>query len=133
MYVLAAVALVIGILLMGAGVRWWFIVAMAGVGGLIGQWWEDNFYLPSKVKKLHAQYKGFAEPMAFSWDAEVIEGENSEGYGRRKWKDFVRVREDEHVFLLFVTDQLWHVYAKRWFTEPAQVDEFRKYANQAGG
>jgi hypothetical protein len=131
-YVLCAACLLVGVLLLGAGAKWWMIVAFGGAGGLAGQWWEDNFGLPGKVEKLYRQYKGLAEPMSFCWDVEVIEGENAEGYGRRKWKDFVRMREDDEVFLLYVTDQLWHVYAKRWFASSSQIDEFRKYARQAG-
>lgn len=132
-YRASALTLFIGLLfaLKESG-NWPQIVIWAGVGGLIGNWWEDRFGLPQKVEKLYGQFKGISEPLTFSWDSEHIEGQSTEGHGKRKWTDYVRFREDETVFLLYITDHLWHVYPKRWFGNPSQLEEFRKYAMKAG-
>jgi hypothetical protein len=43
----------------------------------------------------------------------------------------VRLKENNEVFLLYITDQLWEVFPKRCFS-PAQIEEFRKFASTAG-
>jgi hypothetical protein len=132
MYTIGVVVLAIGIGLYLTGVKWWPIALLGGAGGLIGQWWDDRLWLPSKVRKLYDQFKGISDPVTFSWDAVQIEGRGSDGEARRKWSDYLRLRENDEVFLLYITDQLWHVYPKRWFADPSQLEEFGRYARAIG-
>jgi hypothetical protein len=134
MYIAAIVLLVIGLVVVYLDPKTWWgpMLTMGGVGGVVGNWYEDRFRLPDKVRALYGQFKGLSEPLTVTWDSEYVEGKNAEGSGRRKWRDFVRMREDEHVFLLYVTDHLWHVYPKRWFSSPDQIADFRRFASNAG-
>jgi hypothetical protein len=131
-YLVALAVLIVGVALAIAGVKWAVIVICTGGGGLLGQWWDDRVGLPNKVRKLYGQFKGISDPLTFSWDAETIEGRGADGHGRRKWRDYVRFKENDDVFLLYLTDTLWHVFPKRWFIDAGQLEEFRTYASRAG-
>ncbi|MCL4688479.1 MAG: YcxB family protein [Burkholderiales bacterium] len=132
-YVIGAAVLILGVGLSFTTLHSWAPIAVfTGIGGLLGQWWDDRVGLPQKVRKLYGQFKGLSDPMSFNWDSECIEGSSAEGHGKRKWSDYVRLKEDDDIFLLYITDQLWHAYPKRWFTSPEQLAEFRTYASKAG-
>ena len=133
MYVASVIVVAIGTTGAALDAKTWPIIAICGgIGGILGQWWEDRLGLPNKVRKLYNQFKGISEPATISWDAEYIEGKGEHGYGKRRWKDNIRLKENDEVFLLYVTDQLWEAVPKRCFANQAQIDEFRKYASVAG-
>jgi hypothetical protein len=131
-HIVGTVLLIVGAILAFTSVKWAPIVIFGSIFGLLGQWWEDRYGIPTKVRKLYHQFKGLSEPLTFHWDAEKIEGQNADGHARRKWRDYVRLKENDEVILLYITDQLWHVYPKRWFTDLGQLEEFRRYASTAG-
>ena len=132
-YLFSGVLLGVGVVLAFVGVKMWAPIAIwAGVSGLLGQWWEDRFGIRAKVQKLYTQFKGISEPITFGWDSEQVEGTSASGTSKRNWRDYARMNESDDVFLLYLTDQLWHVYPKRWFTTPEQLQAFRKYASTAG-
>jgi hypothetical protein len=131
-YAIGAAVLVVGVVMVFAGVKTWApITIMAGVGGLLGQWWEDRIGMPSKVRRLYAQFKGIEEAGVLTWNAEYLEGRSANGQGKRKWRDYVRFTENEEVFLLYLTDDLWEAIPKRSFSAE-QLVEFRSYASKAG-
>jgi hypothetical protein len=132
LYGAAAVLTVIGVAMMIGGAKWALAVLLAGIGGLLGNWWDDRVRMPGKVRKLYEQFKGISDPVELSWDAEKIEGRSATGHGSRKWRDYARLKEDDEVFLLYATDQLWYVFPKRWFGDQKQLEEFRSYARNAG-
>jgi hypothetical protein len=126
-YAVCAVIVIGAIVLWAAGWKYWIILLFTGLGGLLGQWWDDRVGLPRKVRKLYAQFKGIEEPAELSWDAEHVAGRSARGEGRRKWNEYARFVENDEVMLLYITDQLWEVYPKRIF-QPPQLEEFRKLA-----
>ena len=111
--------------------KWGGIILCGGIGGLVGELVQTRVFLPRKVKKLYAQYKGIASPITFEWDATRLIGRSEKGRGERQWKDYAKVKEDDRVFLLYITDHLFEVVPKGWFSEPDKLQEFRTYA-QAG-
>lgn len=129
LYAVFAVIAVAGLALWATGWKYWPIVLFTGVGGLLGQWWEDRGALPGKVRKLFAQYKGIDEPAELSWDADFLTGRSARGEGKRKWAEYARFAENKEVMLLYITDQLWEVYPKRIF-EASQLEEFRRFARR---
>lgn len=110
---------------------WAPILVCVGLGGLLGQWWDSRIGLPRKVRKLYAQYREISAPSEMAWDEDSVEGRSAHGYGKRKWSDYVRFLENDEVFLLYVTDQLWHAFPKHNFSQ-AQIEEFRRLARKAG-
>jgi hypothetical protein len=133
MYVASGIVVAVGAAGAALGIKTWPLIAICGgVGGVLGQWWEDRIGLPNKVRKLYDQFKGITEPATISWDSEWIEGRGERGHGKRKWKEYLRLKENDDVFLLYVTDQLWDAVPKRCFANQAQIEEFRRYASVAG-
>ena len=131
LYTIFAATTVAGAVLLAIGWKFWPIVLLGGIGGLLGQWWDGRVGLPSKVRMLYAQFKGLSEPAVLSWDAEYIEGRSARGEGRAKWAEYVRLTENDEVMLLYITDELWEAFPKRIFSSP-QLEEFRNFARKAG-
>ena len=132
LYLVWSVLLAIGIGIAILELRMWApIVILGGLGALLGHWWDDRVGLPNKVRKLYGQFKGISEPTEISWSAEFVEARGPNGQGKRKWRDYVRFKENDEVFLLYITDQLWEAFPKRCFNS-AQLEEFRSHAMAAG-
>ena len=124
---------VAGLILLFTQVRSWGVIALCtGLGGLVGEFVQLHFFLPRKVKRLHKQLK-LTGHITYSWDAEILEVNSAAGHGRRKWKDYVALKEDGCVFLLYITDHLFEVVPKSWFRDASQLEEFRTHARVAGG
>jgi hypothetical protein len=131
LYVAWAVLVVAGIAAALAGQKFWApVLILCGLGGLLGQWWDDRVGLPKKVRKLYDQYEGIGDPTEITWTPELVEARAPSGQGARKWKNYVRVKENDRVILLYITDQLWQVFPKSCFTD-VQLKEFRGHAMQA--
>ena len=131
-YVAWTVPLVVGVAAALAGEKFWApVLILGGLGALLGHWWDDRVGTPRKVRKLYAQYKGINEPTEITWTPESVQARGPSGQGARKWKDYVRFKENDQVILLYVTDQLWQAFPKSCFTK-AQLEEFRGHARRAG-
>ena len=131
--IIAVAILGVGILLAFWGSTFLASIAIfGGIGGLLGNWWDERVGLPDKARKLYGQFKGISEPYEMSWNADYLESRNANGQGKRKWKDYVRFKENEDVFLLYITDQLWEAIPKRCFESASQLEEFRQLASTAG-
>ena len=126
-----------GLVLLGAaisalGLRWGWVVLAAGVGGAVSQWTAAQWYVPYKVKKMHAQYKDLASTFSMTWDAQALTGQGPSGQQQRAWSNYLKWKEDPHVFLLYIADNLYEVVPKAWFPSTALVDDFRQCASQIG-
>src|SRR3954465_5712155 len=65
---------VAGIIAAAVGVRIWaFMLIVGGIGGLLGEAAQARLYLPRKVRKLYAQFKGIEAPITYTWDASSFE------------------------------------------------------------
>jgi len=127
--VLIAIALA-GVVLLAAGTKkWGLIVAMGGIGGLIGEAIQARLYIPAQARKHYRQFKGIDAPITYRWSADTICVETNRGAGERSWSDFQRVRESNQLILLYTTDALFEVVPKRWFRDEKQAAEFSTLAN----
>jgi hypothetical protein len=120
----------LAMLLAGAN-RLGLIVLFGGVGGLVGEGFVANIQLPRRVAKLHAQQKDFAEQVTYSWDGQYIEAQSQTGSARRPWTHYAKVKEDEHIFLLYHSDNIFEMLPKSWFPSQELINEFRKLALRA--
>lgn len=103
-----------------------------GIGGLIGMGLLNLLILPRRVARLHRQMKALADATTTHWDEDHLEARSAKGYSSMKWVDFVRFRENKQLFLLYVADNLFYIFPKRWFSDAAQMESFRQLARQAG-
>ena len=107
------------------------IALFAGAGAFIGEYLVAYVYLPRKVQKLHTQQKDLAGQFTYSWDAQHIEAQSNTGSARRPWNHYAKVKEDEHVFLLYHSDNMFEMLPKSWFPSSEAINEFRKLALRA--
>jgi TM2 domain-containing membrane protein YozV len=128
----------------------WFSAALAGCGGLmlLAGFWDLGLILlcsgicslvvsyvsartslPRRMRKIYAQHKGLADEITYSWDEQYIEGKGRDGSSRRLWSDYLKMKENEHVFLLYQTDHLFEMLPKSWFQSREAILEFRKLAS----
>ena len=131
-YWVCGVLALAGIAIWVLGYRWGGVVLGASIGGLLGQYAQEAFYVPYKLKKLAGQYKALSEEISLTWDSQALTGKAANGYGVRPWADFLKWKENQHVFLLYFNDQLYEFVPKAWFPSAALVDDFRQCAAQIG-
>lgn len=97
----------------------------AGAGAAIGQLVTLYLILPRKVRRLHSQQSDPAFPFAYSWDADAVYAEGKSGNLQRPWKNYHKWKENDHIILLYHSDNLFEMLPKRWFNDAEQRDEFR--------
>ena len=131
-YLSCAGLALIGFILVALQIRWGWVAITAGIGGGLGHWVGERFYVPYKVIKLYRQYKDLAASFSMSWDAQTLTGQGPNGHMQRPWNRYHKWKEDRHVFLLYVADNLFEVVPKAWFPSAALVDDFRQCAAQIG-
>jgi hypothetical protein len=124
----ATVAIVGVVVIFAASFKWGIILLGAGLGGLAGEQIQARVFLPRKVRHLYAQYKGITLPVTYEWDSGRLRGQSAMGHAERKWTDYVKVREDDKVLILYITDYMFEVVPKGWFTDAEKLEEFRRYA-----
>ncbi len=131
-YLCCAALALVGVAGIALGYRWGLMVFAAGIGGLLGQWIAERFYIPYKVKKLHGQYKDLSSEFTMTWDAQYLQGQGPSGRSQRLWSNYCKWKEDRHVFLLYIADNLYEMMPKAWFADAAEIDDFRRCASQIG-
>jgi YcxB-like protein len=100
----------------------------AGAGVFISEYLFANFYLPHFVKKNHAQRKDLASRFTYSWDAQYVEAKSDTGSSRRPWSHYAKLKEDDHLFLLYHADNMFEMLPKSWFPNSEKIQEFRTQA-----
>jgi hypothetical protein len=122
--------------LVGLGVALFFlhlpqpgvISVCVGIGFLITELIFSSLYLPWKTHRLHAQQKDLAAEFTYTWDSEFLEGRSANGHSKRRWRDYVKFKENEKIFLIYHADNLFEVFPKKWFRDLAHMNEFRRFA-----
>lgn len=105
----------------------------AGVGGMIGAFVQSRLTLPRNVAKIHRQQASLRAHNTYSWDKEWLSVSTEHGQARRRWSDYIKLRESAELFLLYHSDVMFEIFPKVWFNEQEQMDEFRRFASQAVG
>ena len=132
LYWCSAGLVLLGVVISALGLRWGWVVMATGVGSAGSQWMAAQWYVPYKIKKLHSQYKDLAGQFSMTWDAQTLMGQGPSGQQQRAWANYLKWKEDSHVFLLYIADNLYEVVPKAWFPSADMVDDFRQCASQIG-
>lgn len=134
LFIVLAVMFVLGVLMMTMG---YFMLGAifvgAGAGGFIGELFVSRFSRARKLRRIYRQQASFRASYTYSWDEESLKAESETGQGRRLWTDYIRIREDERMFLLYHSDVMFEMLPKSWFRDQDQVDAFRRLAEQGVG
>ena len=136
---------VIGILLLGLTV---FIMAASFVGhrqsltdptawilpGILAYLAFTAFvWVPRKIRRSYSQRKDFQHEISMVVTSTGVESRTEQGYSVKPWTDFLKWKEGKNVFLLYVSDHLFHVVPKRFFAAHEDIDAFRNIMRQAIG
>lgn len=99
----------------------------AAVGGVVGRLIARTLLLPRRARRIYAQQKGLHGQIEYTWDAEAFSVKTERGQARTPWRDYVKYRESETLFLLYHSDIMFNMVPKRLFVDPAQAKEFRSH------
>jgi hypothetical protein len=102
------------------------VLVCVALGGLLGEFIQNRFILPSKLRRLYAQIRGRVD-VTYSWDGEKLFLSSEHGQTARCWSDFLKAKENDELILLYINDVRYEIIAKRWFSDASDLDMFRAH------
>lgn len=121
------IVFIIGIVLFFAlSAKFGLVLICAALGGLLGEFIQNRFILPSKLRRLYAQIRGRVD-VTYSWDGEKLFLSSEHGQAARSWGDFLKAKENDELILLYINDVRYEIIAKRWFGDASDLNTFRAH------
>jgi len=80
--------------------------------------------VPGRARRLFEQTKSASALFTVTWDEDAISFESAEWKQRSKWTEFLKWRESEALFLLYINVQNFRIIPKRSFADAAQIEQF---------
>jgi len=122
------VAVGAGVLLVLIGGQYGYIIGAGLIGGAVGggvvREFNRRFILPRRARKLFAQQKNLQRPLRFGWDEQGLAWVNESGSGKTAWSDYLKWRENDRVFLLYLSDAMFQMLPKRAFADSERLHSF---------
>lgn len=87
-------------------------------------WFFIRILSPRQARKHLAQLKEYELPIRVEITSDEFRIEHQLGHRRRAWSDFLSWKENEKVFLLYVTDNSMEIIPKQHFTSE-EVEQIR--------
>ena len=97
----------------------WLLVGSLGLIVASGGW------IRYKAIRVYRQHKALQRPIHLESTAVGLYGENETGHSTTPWTDYLRWKEGKTLFLLYVSDQMFHIIPKRFFNSESDITEFR--------
>ena len=80
---------------------------------------------PLVIRRRFKQDKLVRKPVSAGWDEEAYEAEQPGARNHIPWGDYMKVREDRHLFLFFMSDYSYQILPKRALT-PEQIADLQR-------
>jgi hypothetical protein len=77
---------------------------------------------PLVIRRRFKQDKLVRKPVSASWDEEAYEAEQPSARNHIPWRDYMKIREDKHLFLFFISDYSYQILPKRALTTEQITD-----------
>jgi hypothetical protein len=77
---------------------------------------------PLVIRRRFKQDKLVRKPVSASWDEEAYEAEQPGARNHIPWRDYMKIREDKHLFLFFISDYSYQILPKRALTQEQIAD-----------
>ena len=77
---------------------------------------------PLVIRRRFKQDKLVRKPVSAGWDEEAYEAEQPGVHNRIAWRDYMKIREDRHLFLFFISDYSYQILPKRALTQEQIAD-----------
>lgn len=74
-----------------------------------------GWFLPWKTKKMYMQHKELQKPFELELSAETFHVRSEEGEAHTPWTEFHKWKEGKKLFLIYRSDNLFHIIPKRSF------------------
>jgi len=86
--------------------------------------------IPYKVRRTYRQRKDLQRPCAFLPSESGLGVETEGSRGVKPWSDYLKWKEGKSVFLLYMSDHMYQVIPKHFFSSPDEVNSFRNLLEQ---
>ena len=90
------------------------------------------FFLPWTARRMYRQQKSLRDPTDLEWNTTGVTFRSASAQGTTAWEDFLKWKEDERLFLLYLSSCLFHMVPKRVFASPADEQNFRRHLARVG-
>lgn len=77
---------------------------------------------PLVIRRRFKQDKLVRKPVSASWDEDAYEAEQPGVRNHIPWRDYMKIREDRHLFLFFISDYSYQILPKRALTQEQIAD-----------
>jgi YcxB-like protein len=103
------------------------LIVLAGVGGLLG----GNFLIVRPLvwwnaRKLFHESKVLQHPFEVSWNDKHVSFVATNWNETSAWSDFLKYREGQDYWLLYINSANFRIIPKRFFTDPAVRGDFER-------
>ena len=85
---------------------------------------------PWRTRRIYRQQKAMQRPRTLSWDDDYLTSEGADSTARIPWSDFIRWRENDQLFMLYLSDVAFHIVTKRAFNDADEISAFRRLVQQ---
>ena len=106
------------------------VVLAAAVAMALG--FLHGVHLPLIGRRMHRQNKLLREPAELEWDERAITLRTAAAHSTLPWEDYVKWKENDRLFLLYVADRLFQIIPKRTFASAADMQDFRRHLPRVG-
>ena len=89
-------------------------------------------YLPWLARRMYRQHKMLRDASEISWDEHGITCRSAAAHSTIAWEDYVKWKEGEHLFLVYLADRLFQMVPKRVFASAAEEQDFRRHLPRIG-
>ncbi|MCV9939838.1 YcxB family protein [Boseaceae bacterium BT-24-1] len=80
---------------------------------------------PLIIRRRFKQEKLIRQPVSAGWDEEAYEAEQPGVRNHIPWRDYMKIREDRHLFLFFLSDYNYQILPKRVLTRE-QIEDLQR-------
>jgi hypothetical protein len=88
---------------------------------------------PRKIRRSYSQRKDFQHEISMLVTSDGLETRTEQGHGMKPWDDFLKWKEGKNIFLLYISDHMFHMVPKRFFANHEDIDSFRDVVRRSIG
>jgi hypothetical protein len=86
--------------------------------------------IPYFTRRAFRQRKDLQRPCKFTPSESGLGFETEGAQGAKPWSDYLKWKEGKSAFLLYMSDGMYQVLPKRFFSSPDEVDAFREMVRE---
>lgn len=101
-----------------------FTLVGCAVGGAIGFEFARRFVIPKRARRIFAQQKALRRSRVYHWDDTGLRSVSEHAEGTMPWTDFLKQRESDRLYLLYLSDAMFVMMPKRVFQDHEHLRSF---------